>query len=136
MTQADQAEQAPGVLDRVARSVRREKAAYTADTDEDRPLGSYTVLMGAYGGLVAALAGAVRLSGRPLPERVGAADLALISVATHKLSHPIAKDPVTSPLRAAFTRYAGTAGEAELAEEARGTGPQHAVGEQALGSDG
>jgi hypothetical protein len=42
----------------------------------------------------------------------------------------IAKDPVTSPLRAPFTRFRGTSGPAELAEEVRGHGgPRHALGE-------
>ena len=35
----------------------------------------------------------------------------------------------TSPLRAPFTRFAGTSGEAELAEEVRGSGPRKAIGE-------
>nr|WP_231135291.1 DUF1360 domain-containing protein [Motilibacter deserti] len=52
-----------------------------------------------------------------------------MSVATHKLSRLIAKDPVTSPLRAPFTKFAGTSGEAELAEEVRGSGPRKALGE-------
>ena len=33
------------------------------------------------------------------------------------------------PLRAPFTRYAGTTGDAELGEEVRGTGLRHSVGE-------
>lgn len=85
--------------------------------------------MGAYGGVVGALSAAVRLSGRRLPDRISPSDLALLSVATHKISRLIAKDPVTSPLRAPFTRFAGTSGEAELAEEVRGQGPRKAVGE-------
>ena len=36
---------------------------------------------------------------------------------------------MTSPLRAAFTRYSGTSGEAEIAEEVRGRGPRKAIGE-------
>ena len=52
-----------------------------------------------------------------------------MTITTHKLSRLIAKDPVTCPLRAPFTRYSGTSGPAELAEEARGHGVRHAVGE-------
>ena len=106
---------------------RHERHAYAPD--EDRPLGSFLVLMGAYGAAVAAGALLVRASGRELPERIDARDLALVTVATHRLARTIAKDPVTSPLRAPFTRFAGTSGEAELAEEVRGTGPRHALGE-------
>ena len=46
-----------------------------------------------------------------------------------RLSRTLAKDPVTSPLRAPFTKYEGTSGAAELAEEVRGEGLQHSVGE-------
>ena len=104
-----------------------EKHAYTRG--EERPLGSFLGLMAAYGGAVVALGAAVRASGRELPERVAWGDLALVTVATHKLSRLLAKDPVTSPLRAPFTEFAGTSGEAELAEEVRGAGPRKALGE-------
>lgn len=100
-------------------------AAYRAG--EDRPRGAFLALMGVYAGLVALGAGLVRPRGAP--ERVGAGDLVLLTVATHKVSRLLAKDPVTSPLRAPFTRFAGTSGEAELAEEVRGSGLQKAVGE-------
>jgi hypothetical protein len=56
-------------------------------------------------------------------------DVALLSVATHKIARTLAKDPITSPLRAPFTTFQGTSGEAELAEEVRGTGVRHALGE-------
>jgi Protein of unknown function (DUF1360) len=70
-----------------------------------------------------------RSLGRRLPERIETRDLALLGVATHKISRLVAKDPVTSPLRAPFTRFAGQSGEAELDEEVRGTGMRKAVGE-------
>ena len=82
----------------------------------------YTAGVGA-----AALIGRAR--GTRLPDRIAAADIVLIGLASHKLSRMIAKDPVTSPIRAPFTRYEGTSGEAELAETVRGTGAKHAVGE-------
>lgn len=97
--------------------------------DEDRPLGGYVGAMTVYSGLVAGTAGLVRWRGSQLPERVSWSDLVLISIATHKASRLIAKDPVTSPLRAPFTRFRGQSGEAELSEEVIGTGAQHAVGE-------
>jgi len=49
--------------------------------------------------------------------------------ATHKLSRLIARDPVTSPLRAPFTEYRGTAGPAELREDVRGQGARKTIGE-------
>lgn len=96
---------------------------------EDRPLGSYLGAMSVYAGLV----GTAVLVGRkrriPLPERISAGDLALIAVATHKLSRTIAKDAVTSPLRAPFTAYKEPAGAGELNEEVRARGWSHGIGE-------
>jgi hypothetical protein len=56
-------------------------------------------------------------------------DVVLVAAATHKLARIIAKDAVTSPIRAPFTEFAGAAGDAELSEEVRGEGTRHAVGE-------
>jgi len=98
---------------------------------EHRPLGGYTLSMSAYGAMVAALAAAIRSSGRPLPERPDAADVLLVSVATHKLSRMLAKESVTSPIRAPFTRYQESAGHAEVSEEVRAEhgSRRHAIGE-------
>jgi hypothetical protein len=60
---------------------------------------------------------------------MSASDIALAATATHKLSRLLARDPVTSPLRAPFTTYEGTAGPAELDEDARGEGARQAIGE-------
>jgi hypothetical protein len=96
----------------------------------DRPLSGYLGTMAAYGTLAGGLATAGRLLGRRVPERIGPLDLVVMSIATHRLSRTIAKDPVTSPLRAPFTSYQGTAGAAELAEEVRThSAAQHSVGE-------
>jgi hypothetical protein len=64
-----------------------------------------------------------------LPEQVSAGDLALITVATHKLSRIITRDRVTSVLRAPFTRFQRDAGPGEVDEAARGTGIRQAIGE-------
>lgn len=98
-------------------------------SEEDVPLASHVAVMAVYSAVVAALALVVRRTGRPLPERVATSDVVLISVATHKLSRLLTKQSVTSPLRAPFTRLKGTAGPAELAEEVRGTGARHTIGE-------
>jgi hypothetical protein len=96
---------------------------------EDRPLGGYLTFLGIYSGVVAASGAAIRLSRRRLPERISAGDLALLTVATHRLSRTVAKDPITSPVRAPFTEYEGTAAAGELAEGVRGHGVQHSLGE-------
>jgi uncharacterized protein DUF1360 len=101
---------------------------------EHRPLDGYAVAMGAFGALAVSLAAAAKVTGRPVPERPAAGDVVLISIATHKLTRLIAKDAVTSPLRAPFTRYVEPAGSAELNEEVRdeGSSVRHAIGELIL----
>ncbi|BBH66439.1 hypothetical protein ACTI_31240 [Actinoplanes sp. OR16] len=98
---------------------------------EHRPLDGYLVAMGAFGALAGSLVAATRLTGAPVPERPALSDVALISIATHKLSRLVAKDAVTSPLRAPFTRYTEPAGAAELNEEVRdgGSSVRHGIGE-------
>src|SRR3954464_15887384 len=97
--------------------------------DQHRPLGGYAVLMGAFAGSAGAFAAWMRASGRELPETVSAGDLALVTVATHKASRLIAKDRVTSTVRAPFTRFEDDAGASEVEEAARGTGLRRAIGE-------
>ncbi|GAA4570955.1 DUF1360 domain-containing protein [Planotetraspora kaengkrachanensis] len=96
---------------------------------EHRPLPAYGRVLAVYGGAVAALMAAAKLTGRRVPTRVGLMDLALMGIFTHRLSRTLAKDPVTSPIRAPFTRYVGVSGPAELEEEVRGSGLRHALGE-------
>jgi Protein of unknown function (DUF1360) len=98
---------------------------------EHRPLDGYVAAMGAFGALAASLAVAAKATGRPVPERPATSDVVLISLATHKLSRLVAKDSVTSPLRAPFTRYSEPGGAAEVNEEVRDQGSpvRHAIGE-------
>ena len=96
---------------------------------EDRPLGGYLGLLGMYGGSTVAAAGAARLLRRRAPNGISPWDVAQMAVATHRLSRTIAKDPVTSPLRAPFTRYEGLSAPAELGEDVRGHGLRHSAGE-------
>ncbi|NJP23858.1 DUF1360 domain-containing protein [Microbispora sp. SCL1-1] len=97
--------------------------------EDNRPLASYTRVLAVYGGAVAALLAAAKLTGRRPPENIKAMDLMLMGLFTHRLSRTLAKDPVTSPIRAPFTRYEGPSGPAELKEKVRGHGLRHAVGE-------
>ena len=114
-------------LREVREKAEQEKAAYAGD--EARPIGSYAALLATYGASAAALGAVVRKRGRPLPERPSAADLALIAVATHKVSRMVSKDTVLAAVRAPFTRFKEAAGAGEVNEEVRGEGPRHAVGE-------
>jgi hypothetical protein len=96
--------------------------------DEHRPLGGYALLSTAFATAMAAAFVTARRRGRPLPE-IGLQDVLLGGVATHKLARLIAKDKVTSFIRAPFTRFQEKAGHGELEEEARGRGLQMAAGE-------
>jgi hypothetical protein len=112
-------------------NVRRRAAAEAAEYrgDADRPLAGYAATMGTYAGTAALLVAASRVASAEVPERPAWADLALASLATFKLSRLLAKDPVTSPLRAPFTRFRGRTGPSELAEEPREGTIRHSVGE-------
>jgi hypothetical protein len=96
---------------------------------EQRPLGGYAALTAAFLAVAGAFSAWVRRSGRELPERISPADLALVTVATHKASRLLAKDRVTSAVRAPFTRFQEDGGPGEVEEQARGHGLRRAVGE-------
>ncbi len=115
-----------GLVRQVDRKVEEVESAYAQG--EDRPLRPYAALMAAYVTLMGGLAAYLDRTGR-LPERLDLRDLALAAVATHKISRTVAKAPVTSPLRAPFTRYKGVSGPSQLNEEVRGEGARHALGE-------
>lgn len=97
--------------------------------DEEKPLGGYAALMGSFSALTGAFALWYRNSGRELPEHIDGWDLALLTVASHKASRTIAKDRVTSAIRAPFTRFQDSGGPGEVTEESRGHGLRNAIGE-------
>ncbi len=105
------------------------KQAQEYSNGSERPLAGYLHLLSIYVGGTAGAAVAGKALGRSLPERVSVWDVTQLAVTTHKLSRIIAKDPVTSPFRAPFTRYEGVSAPSELKEEVRGHGFSHAVGE-------
>lgn len=97
---------------------------------QERPLLDHAALAGVYGAAVTGLTLVLRRRGRRLPERIPASDLAVMSVATHKLSRLLTKDTVTAPFRAPFTRFKGPGAAGEVNEEPRDDSPgKHAVGE-------
>jgi hypothetical protein len=98
----------------------------TGYADKPIPLKSYAALATAFN---VALATGIAATKDDLPERFSPLDLVLLGVATHKYSRLVAKDRVTSFLRAPFVRYEGEAGPAEVSETPRGHGPQRAIGE-------
>src|SRR5215204_4224469 len=52
----------------------------------EEPLPSYAALVGLFNLILAAFLLIARKTGRPIPERIEARDIALLGVATHKLS--------------------------------------------------
>ncbi len=97
--------------------------------EQERPLGGYAALLATFTSVAGAFMLWLRRSGRELPERIAPGDLALITVATHKAARTIAKDRVTSAVRAPFTRFQADGGPGEVEEQARGHGLRRAVGE-------
>ena len=84
-------------------------------------------MLGFYVASVAVLTGMAMEQDR-LPKRFGLLDLALLGIATHKLSRIVAKDRITSILRAPFVNYIRSAGAGEVEEEPRGRGIQRGIG--------
>jgi hypothetical protein len=112
----------------VAERARQEAEEYRGDNP--RPLGGYLAVMAIYITLVGATTLVAILTGRRLPARWSVQDLITVTLGTHKLSRTLTKDAVTSPLRAPFTRYAGTGGPAEVHEETRNDSQfRHSIGE-------
>jgi Protein of unknown function (DUF1360) len=96
---------------------------------QERPLGSYALLTTVYGAGLAGSLIALRARRHPLPERLTATDLLLVGIATHKLSRLIAKDKVTSFIRAPFTQFQEPSGHGEVEEQPCGHGLRLATGE-------
>ena len=95
----------------------------------ERPVGSYAALSGIYSASVIAFIAAVRLTGRQLPDRLSYGDIALMGVATHKVSRRLSKDKVTSFLRAPFVESEEPTTAGEVLAEPVGCGPRRALGE-------
>jgi hypothetical protein len=91
-------------------------------------LRGYSGVMAVYAGGVLAAAFAMWRTKR-LPARFSAGDLALVALATHKLSRTVTKDSVTSPLRAPFARFKGPAGPGEVNETVTAGGAAKSIGE-------
>ena len=86
---------------------------------DQRPLSEYAALTAAFGGV---LGGFLLLAQRRLPERIGFGDVARIGLASYKVGRLVAKDEVTSWMRAPVTRD-------EEASEPKSQGVERALGE-------
>ena len=110
---------------------RADDGPYTgyAEPHERPPFKSYASFAALLNAGMGVALVAARRSGRQLPERVDAGDLALMVVASHKISRLVSKDKVTSFARAPFTEFQEKGGPAEVEERPRGTGARRAIGE-------
>jgi Protein of unknown function (DUF1360) len=109
----------------------REAIEHAADgyAHEHRPLAGYAMLVGAFGVAFAGSLLAAKRRRNGFPAQHGLWDLVTVGAATHKVSRLIAKDRVTSFLRAPFVRYQEPDGHGEVSEEPRGEGLRLAAGE-------
>lgn len=109
--------------------VERPREAAKDYAEEHRPLAGYAALSSIFSAAAtASLLAAWRRRGE-LPSDYGAWDLITVGAASHKLSRLMAKDKVTSFLRAPFVRYEEPAGQGELSESPQGRGLRLAIGE-------
>jgi hypothetical protein len=95
----------------------------------EEPLPSYAALAGLFNLILAVFLLIARKSGRQIPERVETRDIALLGVATHKLSMLVAQDAVMSPLRAPFTELQEKQSPKNVDEKPRGKGLRRSIGE-------
>jgi hypothetical protein len=99
-----------------------------ADDTHDRIPG-YAGALAVFGASVVTAAIAGRAADRELPERFRTRDLVLGAVATQKFTRILAKDAVTTPIRAPFTEFEKPLGSGEVQDRARPEHPRHTVGE-------
>ena len=95
----------------------------------EQPLPSYAAVAGLFNLIFALFLLLARKAGRRIPERVETRDIALLGVATHKLSLLVAQDAITSPLRAPFTELQEKQSPKNVDEEPRGEGLRRSLGE-------
>ncbi len=81
---------------------------------------SYSVLMGGFNLIFALFLLLSRVTGRPIPERIEARDIALLGMAAHKLSMVGSEDAITSPLRAPVTEIREKESPKKVVEKPRG----------------
>lgn len=98
------------------------------DESGGQPLGAYATLAGIFSALFVTMVWLSERTGRPVPNRLKLTDLALLGVATHKLSWVVANSSVTSFVRAPVTELREVNSPTSLDEEPRGQGLQKALG--------
>jgi hypothetical protein len=97
------------------------------DTHERIP--GYAGALTVFGASVVAAVVAGRAADRELPERFRTRDLVLGALATQKFTRILAKDAVTTPIRAPFTEFEKPLGSGEVQDRPRPEHPGHTIGE-------
>jgi hypothetical protein len=111
-----------------ARGQRADNNGQRTKDDPHRRSPAYAALAAGYTGLIGAFVVAARRTGRR-PPRLGAGDIALMGIATFKVSRVLSRDRVTSWLRAPFTDFERRGEGNEVIDKPKGAGMQRAVGE-------
>jgi hypothetical protein len=114
-------------VDAITRDAKDAFEGY-AKPEERPPFRTYAALAAVFNAAFGGALVAARRSNR-LPETVATRDVLLIGTASHKLSRLVAKDKVTSFVRAPFTEYHGRGGPAEVEESSRDGEVRGAIGE-------
>jgi Protein of unknown function (DUF1360) len=96
---------------------------------EPERIASFAAVLGVFATGLAATALYGRMTGKQLPDRVAPLDVALGALATFKFTRMIAKDAVTTPLRAPFTQFEENSGAGEVMESPKPGHPQHTIGD-------
>ena len=90
---------------------------------------SYSALLGVFSLVFVLFLLLCRITGRPIPERIEAKDIALLGMATHKMSMVGSQDAITSPLRAPVTEIQEKESPKKVVEKPRGGALRRSVGE-------
>jgi hypothetical protein len=92
-------------------------------------IASFATALGVFGGTAAGVLVAGRRAGQ-LPDHYRPTDLVVGALATQKFTRLLAKDSVTTPLRAPFTRFEEAGAPAEVNERPKEhNAAQHTLGE-------
>ncbi|MEU9475904.1 DUF1360 domain-containing protein [Streptomyces sp. NPDC048191] len=99
------------------------------EDEGDVPLAGYAVLASVFAAGAGAYAAVARRRGVRLPQQVPPWDVVLLGAGTYKASRLLARDRITSFLRAPFTRRADEGEANEVIDEPRGHGIRRAGGD-------
>ncbi|HEX2923035.1 MAG TPA: DUF1360 domain-containing protein [Chloroflexota bacterium] len=97
---------------------------------QERPLGSYALLVGSFSFSIGAFLLLMNRVGKALPPSLNWWDLLLIGTATQRAARLISRDAATSFIRAPFTELVGPGlVQGEVTEKPRGKGLRRVIGE-------